>query len=62
MARSCLIVGESEELLPESITVLLFPLLTQESYNLITALDELVAVPPDGIRRVGELDGFGVPV
>ena len=45
-----LVVGEGEEVLPETVTVLLGPLLGEEVNDLLTALDERVTVAPDGIR------------
>ena len=47
------VVGEGEEVLPETISVLLGPLLSEEVHNLCTALEERVTVAPDGIGLLG---------
>lgn len=59
--RSCLVIGKGKELLPQTIALLLLPLLCQELHDLIAPTDKLVTVPPDRIRRVRELDSLGVP-
>lgn len=59
--RSCLVVREGKELLPQTVALLLLPLLCQEDRNLVAPADELVAVPPDRVRRVRELDDVGIP-
>ena len=50
------VIGECKELLAQSVFMLLVPLVGQELLNLVTALDKLVAVTPDGIGSVGHLD------
>lgn len=44
-----LVVGERKEVLPQPIAVFFLPLLREELNNLLAALEEGVAVAPDGV-------------
>lgn len=57
-----LIVTEREQLLSQSIAILLFPFLGQKGLNGIAALKHLVTVPPNRVWCVGHLDPSWVPV
>lgn len=59
--KAYLVVSKGKELLPQTVALLLLPLLGQELDNLIAPADELVAVPPNRVRRIRELDGIGIP-
>lgn len=50
-----LIISESEQLLPQPISRLHGPLVGQELLDGVSALEELAAVAPDGVRSVCEL-------
>lgn len=55
------VLSEGKELLPQAIAVLFSPLLGQEVDDLVAAVDELVAVPPDGVWGVSHLNRLRVP-
>ncbi len=46
---SNLVVGECKEVLPQSVAVFFLPLLREELDDLLSALEEGVAVAPDGV-------------
>jgi hypothetical protein len=52
-----LVVRESEKLLPQPISVLHRPLLGQKPLDGVSALEELVAVPPNRVGGICELLG-----
>lgn len=56
--RKCshLVVLESKQLLAESVTVLVLPLLGQEVGDRVPPCEELVTIPPDTVFRIGKLD------
>src|SRR6478672_5043181 len=54
------VLGEAPELLAQPVVELLRPLAGEEVDDGLAALKELVAVPPYGVRRVGERNPFGV--
>ncbi len=55
-----LVIGKSKQLFPEPVLALFRPLLLKKFDDLLAALEEGVAVAPDGVRRVGVLDQVGV--
>ena len=55
-----LIVCKGKQFLSQSIALLSLPLLGQELDNLFSAAQEAVAVPPDGVGRVSELDAVRI--
>jgi len=56
-----LVVRESEQLLAQPVVLFLGPFGRQERHDLLAALDEVVAIAPDRVWRVGQADLFGVP-
>lgn len=59
--KTDLVVGKCKQLLAQAVALFLGPLGAQELDDLVAALQEDVTVAPDGVGRVGELDGLGVP-
>ena len=57
-----LVVSKGEQLLAEAVVPLLAPLVRQELDNLVTALEEMVSVPPDRVGCISELDLVRVPM
>ncbi len=55
-----LVVRKRKQLLPQPVLPFLGPLLAQELDDLVPPLEEGVAVAPDRVRRVGELDELWV--
>lgn len=51
-----LIVGKSKQLLPQTISILNGPFLSQELDNLIMSFQEGISVPPNGVGGVTILD------
>ena len=51
-SHTCLVISECKELLSQSVVRLLLPLLCKEFLDRIAALEELVTVAPDRVRRV----------
>ena len=49
-------VPEISHLLPQRVVLLPLPLLLQERGDLLSSSNELISVPPDRVRRVGESD------
>lgn len=50
-----LVTSEGEELFPKAVAVLLSPLVRQKLLDLVSALQELGPVSPDGVGRVSQL-------
>lgn len=57
-----LVIGERKQLFAKLVIVFFLPFLGEELDDLVGALDELVAVSPDGVGRVGFGDGLWVSV
>lgn len=57
-----LVVLESEQFLPQPVSVLLGPLVCQEFLDRVAPLKELVSVSPDRVGRIGHLHCRGVSV
>src|SRR5947207_3043411 len=51
---------ERPEILAEDVVELVAPLAREERNDLVTPADELIPVPPDGVRRVRAGNSFGV--
>ena len=55
------IVGKGEELFPQDVMLLFLPFAGQELDNGCGAGEELVAIAPDAVRRVGFDDFYRIP-